>query len=119
MQRKVYNALALPLTELDVAFDLLNMLDADLLSAFTAHAHGRELAFEPLLRPGRDGLVLPVPVRGARSQGRRDRGSHRFSVITGVHGRQTDVKRDNESTEDERMQQEAAGEEEMVDLLLA
>lgn len=113
------DALALPLAELDVSFDLLNMFDADFLGTFAAHAHRRELALEPLLRPGRDGLVLPVPVRGAGSQGRRDRGSHRFSLITGVHGEHTVVKRDNESTGDERMQQEAAGEEEMVDLLLA
>lgn len=95
------------------------MLDTDLFGAFAAHAHGRKLALEPLLRPRRDSLVLPVPVRGAGSQGRGDRGSHRFSLLTGVQGRETDVKRDNESTGDERMQQETAGEEEMVDLLLA
>jgi len=64
--------LGLALTELDVPIDLRHFSDLDRFIAIAGNLYRRELALEPLLGPGPDVLVFPMPVGGGVGHGLDD-----------------------------------------------
>ena len=78
------HALAFPLSELHVSVDLDDTLHGDLLAPLPADAERAELALEPLLRPRRDRLILPVPVGGRGGHRGGDRACHHACLLGAV-----------------------------------
>jgi len=65
--------LGLALTELDVSIHLCHVSDLDRFLAVSSDLYRSELTLEPLRGPGRDVLVLPMPVGGGLGHGLEDR----------------------------------------------
>ena len=61
--------LGFALAELDVPIEFCHLSDLDRFTIVTSDRYRRELAFKPLLSPGTDVLVLPVPVGSAVRHG--------------------------------------------------
>ena len=64
--------LGLALAELDVSVNLRHVSDLDRFVAVTGNRYRRELTLEPLLGPGPDVLVFPMPVGGGVGHGLDD-----------------------------------------------